>query len=82
MENAEEGEQQRPPQPGSAAAASAVAAAPPQAPQAPTRPPWEAYFNEKCCGGDGDCFFLTASHGIRANRSKPKQMAEKEMGPG
>ncbi|CAK0864455.1 unnamed protein product, partial [Prorocentrum cordatum] len=41
-----------------------------------------AYFNEKCCGGDGDCFFLTASHGIRANRSKPKQMAEKEMGPG
>eukprot|EP00959_Pyramimonas_sp_CCMP1952_P259243 5419799-Pyramimonas_sp.AAC.1 len=23
-----------------------------------------------------------ASHGIRANQSKPKQMAEKEMGPG
>ncbi|CAK0798710.1 unnamed protein product, partial [Prorocentrum cordatum] len=50
--------------------------------EAPVRPPWEAYFNEKCCGGDGDCFFLMASHGIRANQSKPKQMAEKEMGPG
>ena len=40
------------------------------------------HFREIDCGGEGDCFFLMATHGTRALQAKPKVMAPKDLLPG